>query len=266
MKKFFTHIISIICIFSLFLSHQLWIKADSNRPFNATTKGLFKLPKTEILKLSSLGYSTTLADYLWINLILKIGQANTLEEYHEHVLTEHKDESAHQHEHHFVSKPTLQDSLIDAYLTQHLPDIFYNYIDRITDLDPNFLYPYLIGFTFALQPEYHNPDGFKQLLRKGLQQHSDYWEMNFFYAYYLFTVENAEDSLVISYLRDSLNAPKSIRVFNKEIAYNTYVSFSQKMNKYEKNRVFIEGMIETLDNQDLKQSLKSKIYQKEIHD
>jgi hypothetical protein len=117
-----------------------------------------------------------------------------------------------------------------------------------------------------LQPEYHNPDGFRQLLKKGLQKHPDYWEMNFFYAYYLFTVEKAQDSLIISYLRDSLNAPKSIRVFNKEIAYNTYVAFSQKMNKDDRNRVFIEGMMETLDNEDLKHSLKLKIYQEDIHD
>ena len=83
--------------------------------------------------------------------------------------------------------------------------------------------------------------------------------MNFFYAYYLYTYENVNDSLIISYLRDSLNAPKSIRVFNKEIAYNTYVAFSQKMNKDERKRVFLEGMIETLDNQQLKQNIKNKI-------
>ena len=263
MKKYFTLIVSVLCILALFSSHQFWIQADSHKPFNVTTKGLFTLPKTEILKLSSLGYSTTLADYFWINLILKIGQANKLEEYAEHVLTEHGHESTHQHEQHFVSKPTLRDSLIDDYLTQHLPDIFYNYIDRITDLDPNFLYPYLIGFTFALQPEYHNPDGLKLLLKKGLERHSDYWEMNFFYAYYLFTYENVEDSIIISYLRDSLNAPKSIRVFDKEIAYKTFVVFSQKINKNERKQVFIDGMIETLDNEQLKRNIKTKIAQEE---
>jgi hypothetical protein len=263
MKKFSTLIVSTLCVLTLFLSHQFWVQANLHKPFNAKTRGLFTLPKTEILKLSSLGYSTTLADYFWINLILKIGQANALEEYSEHVLTEHGNESMHQHEHHFVSKPTLEDSLIDEYLTQHLPDIFYNYIDRITDLDPNFLYPYLIGFTFALQPEYHNPNGLKLLLKKGLERHSDYWEMNFFYAYYLFTYENVEDSIIIFHLRNSLNAPKSIRVFNKEIAYNTYIAFSQKMNKDERKRVFMEGMIETLDNEELKRNIKTKITQKD---
>jgi hypothetical protein len=266
MKKSFTPIVLVLCISFFLLSHQFWIKADAQKPFNVTTKGLYKLPKTEILKLSSLGYSITIADYLWINLILKIGQSNVLEEYEEHVLTENPHGMDDHHENHFITKPTQKDSLIDDYLTYHLPDIFYNYIDRITDLDPNFLYPYLIGFTFALQPEYHNPQGFKLLLKKGLERHSDYWEMDFFYAYYLFTFENAEDSLVLRYLRDSLNAPKSIRVFNKELAYNTFVAFSQKMNADIRKHVFLEGMVETLDNEQLKQTIKNKIKQKVNND
>jgi sRNA-binding carbon storage regulator CsrA len=82
----------------------------------------------------------------------------------------------------------------------------------------------------------------------------------------LFTYENVEDSLIISYLRDSLNAPKSIRVFNKEIAYKTFVAFSQKMNKDERKQVFLEGMMETLDNEQLKQNIKNKINRKKMND
>lgn len=263
MKKFFTLIISILCILFLFLSHQSHIQADNQMPFNAMTKGLYKLPKTQILKLGSLGYSTTLADYFWINLILKIGQANALEEYSEHVRTKHGDEHGHQHENHFICKPTLQDTLIDEFLAYHLPDIFYNYIDRITDLDPDFLYPYLIGYIFALQPEYENPEAFKLLLRKGLERHPEYWEMNFFYAYYLFTVENAQDSLVLYYLRNSLNAPESIRVFDRKIAYNTFIAFSKNTNKDIRKQIFIESLVETIDNEQLKQNIKTKISQKD---
>ena len=71
-----------------------------------------------------------------------------------------------------------------------------------------------------------------------LEKHSDYWEMYFFYAYILYMFENADISIILAYLRDSLNAPKSIRVFKKEIVYNTFVAFSQKMNEDTRKRIF----------------------------
>lgn len=44
---------------------------------------------------------------------------------------------------------------------------------------------------------------------------------------------------------------------------NTHIAFEQKMNKDKRNQVFLEGMIESPDNESLKQSIKSKIKQKE---
>jgi hypothetical protein len=95
-------------------------------------------------------------------------------------------------------------------------------------------------------------------LEKAMLHNPDYWEFPFFYAFYLHHKSTASDSQILEYLRLSVKAKKSIRVFKKDLVYETYAAFYNKLNPDEKSDKLLEGIIEAIDNPQLKERILSK--------
>jgi len=251
MKKTLTVAPLILVILSLLLAKFFLNEARQNRPFDVKTSGLYYLPPGDFLKSVSLDNANSTADYFWINMILTIGQLHH----------EHDEDQAHEHHHGHECNHTEEEIEISRYLHNHLAYVLPNYVETITDLDPNFCYPYLIGFLFALQ-DYQNDNFAKSILEKAMENNPDYWEFPYFYAFYLNQNTATEDSVILHYLGKSVKAGKSIRVFRKDLVYETYLAFYNKLQPDLKSEKLLEGIIEAIDNPNLKEKLLSDFHNK----
>ncbi len=267
MKKIKTVISIVIVVLLLFGMSAMQSKALTNRPYNYRTAGMYKLTAPALLKIISLGNEQALADYLWIKLILKIGETSRFQEHQEAVAAEkagaadHQDPHGHEHHHHGPERKfTARDSLEGSYLTQVLPEIFYNYVYTITELDPKFAYTYNTAVLFSMF-YFQNYQQTEYWLDRAIKANPEYWEFYFYKAFYLFRIKPSPDSVIVKYLQKSVNAPKSLRIFHKNMSLHLLMAFNQKLNSLQKQIVFLQGLLETLNDDNLRKEIESRIVQ-----
>lgn len=237
-------IVLIIALTALFSSQKFMQTSLKVRPFDVKTSGLYGLPPSSLLNIISLGHQSTLADYFWINLILTIGDTH-----HHH----HHDDHHHGH----ACNHTEEEIRVSHYLHEHLENVLPDYIETITELDPEFTYPYLIGFLYMMT-DYSNDAEAIRFLKKAMKYNPDYWEFPYFYAFYLNRQGGADDSLVLALLKKSVLAEKSVRVFEKELVYDTYIAFYDKLHPDIQSDMLLEGVMEAFDNPELKAMIEER--------
>lgn len=243
-------IIIFIFILTISMSRVTYHRANQAKTFDPSVTQLFSLPPADLLKISSLGFPTVLADYLWVKLILRMGSGFILEEYAEHLAElQHNGNTMGDEP---IKIPTPKDTLIARYLQKNLEPKFFEYLDKITTIDKRFAFPYMTGFTFEMF-YYHHDQKAVYFLRKAMKNVPEYWEFPFYYSFYLFYFEHAPDSVIIPYLIKSVKAPKSIRVFDKTIAQRMLQAFVTRMDKDAKSRLFLYSVFESLGDEKLKQ-------------
>jgi hypothetical protein len=239
-----------IILLGLILSRNFHHHAVQAKTFDPRTVQLYPLPPSGFLRISSLGFRSVLADYFWIKIILKMGASLTLEEYEEHLQEMHQPTSPHPDQ--IVKKPTQKDTLIVRYLQKTLEPRFFEYIDRITDIDPKFAFPYMTGFTFEMF-HYHQKDKAVYFLKKAMKNVPEYWEFPFYYSFYLFFFEHAPDSVIVPYLVRSVKAPSGVRVFDRSLAEKMLQTFVRRMNRDIRSRMFLYSVFESLGDNKLKE-------------
>ena len=272
-------IIGAVIIFTLIALNICQKQVVKHRPFAPQTAGLYKLSHPFLLKALSLGNHQSMADYLWIKLILKIGESARFshgsETVHKHEeKAEHSDENGKHdhktengeehaeehngHNHGPVLINTQKDTLKHEYLEKNLPAIFHNYLNTITDIDPKFAYPYHTAIVFSMF-SFRDNEKIEYWLNKAIKNNPEYWEFHFYKAFYLFRIKPSPDSVIIEHLKNSVEAPKSLRIFHKNIALSLLIAFNKKLNPLQKQIIFLEGLLETVEDKVLKEKIITQI-------
>lgn len=171
------------------------------------------IPSASYLQIISLGQDIFVADLLWIDSIEYIGS---------HALGRNE-------------------------------DVVYNYLDRVTDLDPHFFYAYQLGI--FLLPENNNMDLAERIAQKGMEIFPDRWELPYYMAFnYQFFAEDYEKAAEY-YLKasDLPNAP--------DVAVTLAASAKQKLNKYESALLVWKNAFETAKNEHVQKLAQERIEQ-----
>lgn len=251
MKNVRIIILWLLVILLLVLADYFRSVSLQERGFSPEQEMLYRLPPAELMNVLALGFSPVVADYLWIKLILKTGQSLVLEGYQEHLEAEH---AGGEHAHGVAFVPDWKDSVIVHYLEKNLEPVFFHYLDRITDLDPQFAYPYITGFTFELF-HFKNREKSKYFLQKGMRNLPDYWEFPFYYGFIAYFYEQQPDSVVIPYLVRSVNATKGARVFNPDYPKTMLQAFLHKLSREKISYFYIQGLLESIGDEQLKNQM-----------
>ncbi|MCK5076279.1 MAG: hypothetical protein KAR38_07880 [Calditrichia bacterium] len=277
MKNLYKIIIAVTIVLLLLALNYSQQNAFKYKPYNPETAGLYELSHPFLLKTLSLGNQQSMADYLWIKLILKIGESESMQhdghEHHEEQNAEHQektiDESKDEHthtaeecndesckEHHHGPKlnRTKKDTLEHQYLQKNLPKIFHNYLNTITDIDPKFAYPYHTAIVFSMF-NFRDYEKTEYWMEKAIKNNPEYWEFHFYKAFYLFRIKPSPDSVIIQHLKNSVEAPKSLRIFHKNISLALLMAFNKKVNPIVKQIIFLEGLLETVEGEQLKEKI-----------
>jgi hypothetical protein len=123
--------------------------------------------------LVSFGARPLVADYLWIDAVQYIGR--TL---------------AH-HRHDIVDGKIVEVGLAGEYVPL-AAETLYRLVKRLTEVDPNFVYPYYISSLFLLDAHI-DPDLSVDLLRLGVARNPDNWFLRTYYGFQLFMVNRDLD-------------------------------------------------------------------------
>ena len=135
----------------------------------------FSLPSAAVALLS-LGAQPLVADYLWIDAVQYIGR--TL---------------AH-HKHDIVDGKIIEVGLAGERVPLAAANV-YRLVKRLTEVDPNFVYPYYITSLFLLDPHI-DPDPAIDLLRLGVENNPKNWFLRTYYGFQLFMVERDVEGAV----------------------------------------------------------------------
>jgi hypothetical protein len=127
------------------------------------------LPSAAIA-LISFGVRPLVADYLWIDAVQYIGK--TL---------------AH-HEHDVVDGRVVEVGFAGEDVPVAAENV-YRLVKRLTEVDPNFVYPYYITSLFLLDPHIE-PDYAMDLLQSGVEHNPENWFLRTCYGYQLFTAKH----------------------------------------------------------------------------
>lgn len=119
--------------------------------------------------LVSFGARPLVADYLWIDAVQYIGK--TL---------------AH-HKHDVVDGRVVEVGLTGESVPVAAENV-YHLVKRLTEVDPNFVYPYYITSLFLLDPHIE-PDQAMDLLRLGVEGNPENWFLRTYYGFQLFMVK-----------------------------------------------------------------------------
>jgi len=176
---------------------------DKHKTIHFVNKQAIFLPRGETLKWLSMGYRGMVADWLWINSVLYFGRRIIHHDnpyfmyaYNEGTLDDDikRRHDAHGHSHHLHHKhgaTEQQEIRPGSHNAEAIPDrlehILYNFesrglliylypmLERVTTVDPHFVFPYIFGGIYVLMST-GEIDEAQKLLEKGKKANPDRWE------------------------------------------------------------------------------------------
>ena len=216
------------------------------------------LPKGETLKWLSMGYRGLVSDWLWIRTVLYFGRRVMDEDnpYYMHSIEQGRIEKELEHVESVspVMDTTLQiqeDLRHILYQGRHrgLIDYIYPMLDRVTTVDPHFIFPYLFGGVYVLM-ETGEVDKALNLLEKGYRHNPARWE----FPLYLGWVEwmyrgNMEKSR--TYLLEAVEREECPDYVGKLVT-----GLSRNLDSYDITRMYLESVMESTENPEVRQRIE----------
>jgi len=252
--------------------HTFQQKIDANRDITFVDKKPVFLPKGETLKWLSMGYRGLMADALWIRCVLYYGRRvmdhdnpyfvyaekhGTLkgevgeEVYERHQARHHPDK--HKRSSDDASVTDLSEVLKDHLFrgeSQGLVDHIYPLLDRVTTVDPHFIFPYLFGGVYVLM-DTGEIDAAYNLLLKGYNANPDRWEFPFYLGWLEWMYRGNMDE-TLTYLSEAIQK-ENCKLFVGRL----YVGLSKKLDRQAITREYLKGLWESTDNPELRERMES---------
>jgi tetratricopeptide (TPR) repeat protein len=217
------------------------------------------LPRGEVVKWLSMGHRGLVADWLWIQCVLYYGRRVIDEDnaYYRFAVREgtlEQELSRYEKENQAVAKPTtgLRAELAHLlYQTENKALVAYIYpmLDRITTVDPHFIFPYIYGGVYVLL-DTGDVDAAVALLKKGHRLNPGRWELPFYLGWlHWMYMDNKERT--VAYLQKAI-ALKGCPRF----AGDLLIHLSADLGRSEMNRRYLEGLLLSTDNPEIKEKVR----------
>jgi len=246
------------------------------------------LPNGKILKALSMGHYTSLADYFWLHSVIYFGRRAIDHDnmYYLHMLSsgdvkqaEHLKEDPAMHKetsgprvsgekqqqwvknwHTAQSgKPQPPDS-IPFMDSKAIPRIFdfpnfgtmdyiFPLIDRVTQLNPYFITPYIFSSVVVLSAT-GEIDWAIHLLERGYRNNAMRWELPF-YLGYIHWIYKGDAETMVRYLKEAVQKPDC-----PEYVDGLLIGFSRNLKQEEITGLYFKSMLESTQNREIRERIQ----------
>jgi hypothetical protein len=131
-------------------------------------------------------------------------------------------------------------------------DMMYHMCDVVTDLDPNFLEPYMFG-SFVLITEGRNPAQAMELLHKGRERNPHSWRV-FFETGFVYYIAWRDPGMAAAYFRKAATLPGAPEYVDRFAAF-----VSMKSGELETSLLLWQELAERSDNEALRRKARLKV-------
>jgi hypothetical protein len=167
-----------------------------------------------------------------------------------------------------LGRPVPPDSIpfVDSKAIPHLfdfpsyglMDYLFPLIDRVTQLNPYFKTPYIFS-SIAVLSETGNVDWAIQLMKHGYTYNPDEWEFPFYLGYIYWLYKGSLDQ-TIQYLKEAVQKPEC-----PPYVGTLLIGFSEATHQEEMTRFYLLSMLESTENQVIRERIERVISDMETH-
>lgn len=230
------------------------------------------LPQGKVLKWLSMGYPSAMADWLWIRTVLYYGRRVIDEDnpYYQYAIekgslsrelenVEARVKSIEQKVFQISPKLACQSKLKNVlfrFESRGLVNYIYPLLDRVTTLDPHFIFPYIFGGVYLLMDtgEY---DQAEALLQKGYRENPGHWQFPFYLAW-LRWMYQGDISSAQKYLMEAAGKPSA-----PEYVYSMLKGIVQETESVEVARSYLESLLSETKGEELRKRVEKLLYELE---
>ena len=235
---------------------------DNMRSIHFVDRRPVFLPNGKTLVAITMGHRASVGDWLWIRTVLYYGRrvVDTENPYYALALRHgtFKQETAVLSEPDpATSQPLLKiqrDMSRNLYRfeSRGLVEYIYPMLDRVTTVDPHFIFPYLFGGVYVLM-DTGEIDAALSLLDKGYAANPQSWELPF-YLGWINWMYKSDLQKTYQYLLEAVGKP-GCRSFVMYLLRGV----SQNLNRNEMTRLYLLSLHESTDNVDVKKRIEAAL-------
>jgi len=260
MKKINKIWLVFVPLFLAFFVHYLQVTIDRDNAIHFVDTQPVFLPRGVTLKAVSMGYRSVLGDVLWIRSVLYYGRRvidddNPYFVYAKQKGTLNAEIASVRKENKISGKDSIRIALKHILYKQSsrgLVRFIYPLLDRVADLDPHFIFPYIFGGVYVLL-DTGEEDKAEALLRKGIISNPDRWEFPF-YLGWLYWMYKGDRQSTYKYLSDAIKIKDC-----PEYVESLYTGLSKNLGRKNEARIYLKSLIESTDNEDMKNQLQKTL-------
>ncbi len=229
---------------------------DRNREIHFVNQSPQFLPRGQTLKWLSMGYRGLMADWFWMKTVLYYGR-RVIDEDNPY-FTYSRDKGTLQEELSAVPQTFNSDTVLalDESLkkvlfrmeSRGLVNYVYPMLDRVTDLDPHFILPYIFGGVYVLM-DTGEVDKSYSLLEKGYSNNPDDWHFPFYLAW-IDWMYKGDVRKAYSLMLKAVDKPECPLFVGRLLA-----GISSNLNRSQLTRMYLEGLLQSTDNEEVRQQI-----------
>jgi len=247
----------VLCCLGFLIHRTQWVLDKSKRIHFVDTTPVF-LPRGEVLKWMSMGYRGIVADWLWIRCVLYYGRRAIDEDnpYYIYMLEKgnpEKEFEAIRTPPESKETPSYPRGDFRSALARRsslgLVDYIYPMLDRLTTVDPHFVFPYIFGGVYILIGTGEKEDAM-DLLKKGYVANPSRWEFPLYLGWIeWWFFENKEKTQ--EYMLQAVSK-KGCPTYVPGLI----VSLSRNIGRTEFAKLYLEGMLKSTENPEVRKQIE----------
>ena len=243
-------------------------RLDVYRTPEKALQDMIYLPDGQVLRWASLGFSSVLADYLWIKSVLYFGRHTVDEDnpFYE-IIKKKYGLSEDDHSIAFPDSESVKETdsasiKFDLSKDPKLRTIFFNFksrgmapfiyplLQRVVILDPHFAEPYIFGGLYVMMDTGQLKEAL-HLLTLGYQNNPNMWQFPYYLAFVnLFYFGKSE--VALSYLKESVVKPGA-----PPFVANLSVALSHRLNKTQIMVDYLKGIYYSSNDPEIRRKILS---------
>jgi hypothetical protein len=257
-RRFITASIALLVFLALGVN-SLRRALDAHRSLRFVDRTPVFLPNGKLLRSMSMGYTGMVGDWLWIRSVLYYGRHTIEDENPYYLLAERRNSleaemsGVRRHAPPFMRNPRISKMLppnLSKFESRGLVDDIYPLLDRVTTVDPHFIFPYIFGGLYVLM-DTGDLDDAEALLKKGLRQNHDSWQIPF-YLGWISWAYRGDPALSREYMIQAVGKP-GCAIY----VYNLLGGVTRETNQEAVTRSYLRGILESTDNPEIRGRIES---------
>lgn len=260
---FKTALIVVVLIFMAFIVVFSQKAIDKNHEIHFVDNRPLFLPKGEVLKWMSMGYRGLMADWLWIRTVLYYGRRMKDDENPYYVYAEKTGQLDKELESVPVRPSEIDTTTIIHGELRHLlirgtnrglVDYVYPMLDRVTTVDPHFIFPYIFGGVYVMMDTGEIEAGLR-LLEKGRKANPEHWEFPFYLGWleWMYRGDMAKTYQLLLEAVEKEGCPPFVG--------NLLTGVAKDIGRTGFTRLYLEGLARSTENPDVKERIESALKQ-----